>query len=250
VRKVSQRPVTKLKTEILIFDVDGVLVDVRDTYWRSALETVRHLTGREVTHAELHRWKAKPGNNDDWQMVASWCADLGFPTSYEQAQAAFSKFYWGADGQPGNVDREKIIVSPAQIGRWAAKFEINLFTGRNRREFDYTFAKWPGRPHFKTVITMEDARLKPHPEGLHKILSGRDPATALYLGDNIDDALAARDANVPFAAIIAPGEHNYLERAEKFQDLGAIELLPRARELNRLLSRLATENSSKPAKRS
>jgi len=31
--------------EILIFDVDGVLVDVRGTYWRSALDTVRHLTG-------------------------------------------------------------------------------------------------------------------------------------------------------------------------------------------------------------
>jgi len=27
--------------EILIFDVDGVLVDVRGTYWRSALDTVR-----------------------------------------------------------------------------------------------------------------------------------------------------------------------------------------------------------------
>ena len=43
------------------------------------------------------------------------------------------------------------------------------------------------------------------PEGLHKILAGRDPATALYLGDNIDDALAARAAGVPFMAIIAAG---------------------------------------------
>jgi HAD superfamily hydrolase (TIGR01548 family) len=240
---------TTHKTEILIFDVDGVLVDVRDTYWRSALETVRHLTGREVTHAELHRWKALPGNNDDWQMVASWCTELGFPTSYEQAQAAFSKFYWGTGGNSGNVDREKIIVSPVHIARWAAKFEINLFTGRNRREFDYTFAKWPGRPHFKTVVTMDDARLKPHPEGLHKILRGRDPGTALYLGDNIDDALAARDAGVPFAAIIAPGEHNYRVRAAQFRELGAIELLPSARELNRLLARLSKKPPAKAGKR-
>jgi len=43
---------------------------------------------------------------------------------------------------------------------------------------------------------MDDAKRKPHPEGLHKILGGRDPSTALYLGDNIDDALAAREANV------------------------------------------------------
>src|SRR5437762_13297621 len=50
-------------TEILIFDVDGVLVDVRGTYWRSALETVRYITGKRVTYAELHRWKSKPGFN-------------------------------------------------------------------------------------------------------------------------------------------------------------------------------------------
>ena len=55
--------------QILIFDVDGVLVDVRESFWRSALETVRFLTGKRVTWAELYKWKSKPGNNDDWSMV-------------------------------------------------------------------------------------------------------------------------------------------------------------------------------------
>ncbi len=73
---------------------------------------------------------------------------------------------------------------------------------------------------------------KPHAEGLHKILGARDPASALYLGDNIDDALAARDAGVPFMAIIAPGEHRYRERAARFRELGAIALLQRATDLN------------------
>jgi HAD superfamily hydrolase (TIGR01548 family) len=228
----------KLRPEILIFDVDGVLVDVRETYWRSAVETIRQLTGKRVTHAELHRWKSQPGNNDDWQMVARWATALGRPTTYAEAQAAFGEFYWGTDTRPGNVQREKIIVTPGQIGRWAARFELNLFTGRNRKEFEYTFAKWPGTAHFKMVVTMDDvAKMKPHPEGLHNILGKRDPATALYLGDNIDDALAAREAGVPFAAIIAEGEHNYRKRATVFRELGAIALLPRATALNALLAR-------------
>src|SRR5258708_39020493 len=62
--------------KILIFDVDGVLVDVRGTYWRSALQTVRHITGKRVTYAELHRWKSKPGFNDDWSMVSAWVSSL------------------------------------------------------------------------------------------------------------------------------------------------------------------------------
>jgi phosphoglycolate phosphatase-like HAD superfamily hydrolase len=82
---------------------------------------------------------------------------------------------------------------------------------------------------------MDDAKRKPHPEGLQKILGERDPATALYLGDNIDDALAARDANVPFMAIIAPGEHGYRQRAARFRELGARALLPRVTAISRIL---------------
>lgn len=220
-------------TEILIFDVDGVLVDVRGTYWRSALETVRYFTGKRVSYAELHRWKSKPGFNDDWAMVSAWVTSLGKPISYEEARDAFSRFYWGRDGKPGNVRNEKLIVTPRQIERWARRYELNLFTGRTRQEFSFTFERWPATKHFRTVITMDDVqRIKPHPEGLQKILRERDPATALFLGDNIDDALAARDAGVPFMAIIAPGEHRFRQRAARFRELGALALLPRATNLN------------------
>lgn len=221
--------------EILIFDVDGVLVDVRGTYWRSALETVRHLTGKRVTYTELHRWKSKPGFNDDWNMVSAWVTSLGHPATYEEARAAFEKFYWGSDGNLGNVRNEKLMVTPRQIEKWALRYELNLFTGRTRQEFSFTFENWPATKHFRTIITMDDAKRKPHPEGLQKILEQRDPATALYLGDNIDDALAARGAGVPFMAIIAPGEHGYRQRAAKFRELGALALLPRVAEVFRKL---------------
>jgi HAD superfamily hydrolase (TIGR01548 family) len=231
-RKEKKR---RAQPQILIFDVDGVLVDVRGTYWRSALETVRYLTGKRVTYDELHKWKSKPGFNDDWSMVSAWVTALGKPISYEEARAAFERFYWGSDGRPGNVRNEKLLVTPRQIERWAKRFELNLFTGRTRQEFSFTFDRWPAAKYFRTIITMDDARKKPHPEGLQTILGARDPATALYLGDNIDDALAAREAGVPFMAIIAPGEHGYRERATRFRKLGALALLSRATELNRWL---------------
>jgi len=221
-----------LRPQILIFDVDGVLVDVRGTYWRSALETVRHITGKRVTYAELHRWKSKPGFNDDWNMVSAWVSALGHPTSYEEARATFEKFYWGSEGKPGNVRNEKLMVTPRQIEKWAQRFELNLFTGRTRQEFSFTFERWPATRYFRTIVTMDDAKKKPHPEGLYKIVGQRDPSTALYLGDNIDDALAALAADMPFMAIIAPGEYGYRQRAVRFRELGALALLPRATDLN------------------
>jgi phosphoglycolate phosphatase-like HAD superfamily hydrolase len=80
---------------------------------------------------------------------------------------------------------------------------------------------------------MDDVKhKKPHPDGLLKILGRRDPATALYVGDNVDDALAARDAQVPFVAILPPGTFQYRKRAARFRELGALALLTRATALN------------------
>jgi HAD superfamily phosphatase len=230
---LRRRQLLKRIPEILIFDVDGVLVDVRQSFWRSALETMRFLTGKRVTWAELYRWKNKPGNNDDWTMVSNWATALGRPTTYEEARDAFQKFYWDFDGRPGNVRREKMLVTPRQVERWSRRFELNLFTGRTRREFTYSFERWAGTRHFRKVITMDDvARKKPYPDGLLKILRKRDPGRALYVGDNVDDALAAQAAGVPFMAILPAGIYGYRQRAAKFRELGALALLGRATDVS------------------
>ena len=162
-------------------------------------------------------------------MVSNWATALGRPTTYEQARDAFQKFYWDFDGRPGNVRREKMLVTPKLVERWAGRFELNLFTGRTRKEFTYTFERWAASRHFRSVVTMDDVtRKKPHPDGLLKILGGRDPGMALYVGDNIDDGLAARSAGVRFMAILPAGVHGYRQRAAQFRDLGALALLPRA----------------------
>lgn len=227
--------VRKLDPKILIFDVDGVLVDVRETYWRSGLQTIQHLTGKKPTWAEFYEWKRKPGNNDDWNMVSRWATTLGVPTTYEQARVAFQPFYWGRDGQSGNVAKEKLLITPKLIERWARRRELNLFTGRTRQEFSYTFDKWPAARSFRTVITMDDAKKKPNPEGLRIILAGRDPKSALYVGDNVDDALAAKAARIPFVGILSKRDADYRERARRFRQLGALALLERARDLDRWL---------------
>lgn len=219
--------------KILIFDVDGVLVDVRQSFWLSALETMRFLTGKRVAWSELHKWKSKPGNNDDWNMVSNWATALGRPTTYEEARDVFQRFYWGQNGKPGNVRKEKLIVAPRQIEKWARRCELNLFTGRTRKEFSYTFDRWTASRHFRTVITMDDVpRKKPYPDGLLKILGERDPETALYVGDNVDDALSARDARVPFVAILPAGTFEYRKRAARFRELGALALVPRVTALD------------------
>ena len=133
----------------------------------------------------------------------------------------------GKNGTAGNVRKEKLLVRPAQIERWARRFEMDLFTGRTRQEVAYTFERWRGTRHLRTVITMDDVRhKKPHPEGLRKILRRRDATTAVYVGDNVDDALAARAAGVAFLGIVAPAAFEAEKRRRRFRELGALGVLP------------------------
>lgn len=232
-KPISRRDALQQDPRILIFDVDGVLIDVRNTFWLSALQTVREITGKRATWAELYAWKSKPENNDDWRMVSNWVSAMGHEVSYEQARDAFQKYYWGENGRPGNVLKEKLLVTPKQFLKWAARRELNLFTGRTRKEFSYTFERMPAASLFRNVVTMDDVKKKkPSPEGLFKILGKRDPRSALYLGDNVDDALAAQAANVPFFAIVPRSSFEYRNRASHFRELGALAILNKVTDLD------------------
>ena len=190
-----------LQPELIIFDVDGVLVDVRGSFHRTTLETVKFFTGQRVTRAELHAWKNQSGFNDDWKLSTAWVQSLGGKFEYEEVKSKFIELYWGKHGR-GNVSREKWLLPVAHLKRLAKRAELAIFTGRTRKELDHTLERCRVGRFFKSVITVEDvSHPKPNPEGLQKILKARDPRSAVYVGDNVDDALASQSSGIPFIGI-------------------------------------------------
>jgi HAD superfamily hydrolase (TIGR01548 family) len=222
---------------LIIFDVDGVLVDTRASFQRTTLETVRFFTGKRVTRAELHRWKNRPGFNDDWKLSHAWVRALGGNMEYEEVKRRFVEIYWGKNGS-GNASREKWLLPHSALRRLAKAAELAIFTGRIRRELDYTLDRWKVRKYFEQIVTVENVQHpKPSPEGLLKILAGRDRDRALYLGDNIDDALAARSARMPFVGVLARRSEERRQRARRLRRLGATTILGRISELENWLAR-------------
>ena len=49
----------KNKIDVIVFDVDGVLVDVRGSFHRSTVQTVHHFTGKRVPMSEIQKWKSR-----------------------------------------------------------------------------------------------------------------------------------------------------------------------------------------------
>jgi HAD superfamily hydrolase (TIGR01548 family) len=222
---------------MVIFDVDGVLVDVRGSFHTTVLETVRFFTKKRVTRAELDRWKNKSGFNDDWKLSTAWVQSLGGKFEYDEVKRKFVELYWGKNGK-GNVAREKWLLPRTSLRRLASRSELALFTGRVRAEADYTLDRCRVREFFRHIITVEDVqRPKPDPEGLLKILNGRDPAKALYLGDNVDDALASRAAQIPFLGILPRNSEERRTRSALLTKHGARAILDDVKELEAYLRR-------------
>ena len=227
----------KLSPKLVIFDVDGVLVDVHGSFHRSIIETVHFFTGRRFPYAEIHEWKNRTGYNDDWRLTTDWIASVGDGVPYEEVKARFQKFYWGTKARPGNVSRERWLVTPGRLQRWSQRAELALFTGRTRRELRYTLESTDAKRIFRRVVTMDDVKKgKPDPEGLRLLLRGASPREALYLGDNIDDALSARRARVPFVGVLPHGSDAHQSRAARLRQLGAIDILNSVRDLEKLWS--------------
>jgi len=227
----------KLAPKLIIFDVDGVLVDVRGSFHKSIVDTVRFFTGKRVTYAGIHEWKNRTGYNDDWRLTTDWIASIGTAVPYEEVKARFQKFYWGTKAIPGNVAKERWLITHKQLQRWSRRAELALFTGRTRRELRYTLEASQGHDVFRRVITMDDVKKgKPDPEGLHLLLGRMPKREALYLGDNIDDALSAKRARVPFLGVLPHGSEAHQARAKRLRELGAIDILHSVRDLEKLLA--------------
>jgi HAD superfamily hydrolase (TIGR01548 family) len=234
---MARRPAEVKFPQLIIFDVDGVLVDTRGSFQKTTLETVRFFTGKRVTFAELHRWKNIPGYNDDWKLSTAWVRSLGGNFEYDEVKRKFVELYWGAN-RDGNVRLEKWLLPRPMLKRLAKRSELGIFTGRIWQELDYTLDRNKVREYFKDIVTADSVKLgKPDPEGLLKILAGRDPACAVYLGDNVDDALAARAARMPFVGVLPLRGAERRLRIGRLRELGALTVLPDARRLETWLLR-------------
>ncbi|MBZ2185408.1 MAG: HAD-IA family hydrolase [Bryobacter sp.] len=189
---------------MLVFDMDGVLVEVKESYRESIRATVQHFTGREPSHALIQDYKNRGGWNNDWKLSQELCRIEGHHIAYDTVIEVFNQYFFGHDGVPGLILRERWIDSNGVLSRLNDRFDFAVFTGRLQQEARITLARFATHLRFAEVIGDDDvSRSKPDPEGLLTLQSRHN--VVYYLGDTVDDARAAAAARVPFIAITAPG---------------------------------------------
>jgi len=216
-----------VQDQVLVFDMDGVLVDVTDSYRETIVLTVEHFTGKTITRELIQDYKNQGGWNNDWMLSQKICRDLGVEIEYPVIVEYFNDLFLGQ----GLIHRERWIPRNGFIERLGDKFELAIFTGRTRQEATITLNRERLLDRFLLLTADDVEREKPAPDGLLKIAALRPSKKLLYVGDTVDDARCARSANVPFIGIAAPSSPRRAELLDLFHQEGAIQVLENVNEI-------------------
>ena len=218
--------------DILVFDMDGVLVEVSESYRETVVQTVHRLSGKTIARELIQEYKNQGGWNNDWALSQRILCDLGYEVEYKTVVEQFNKLFLGDHGSGGLINRERWIPRPGFFERLGERFQLAIFSGRLRHEADITLNRSAPNIHFDPIVCAEDVRAgKPDPEGLLKIAAANPGKRLLYFGDIVDDARASRAAGVPFVGVAAKNG----EVIRLFQDEEAIAIIDDINEAGDLL---------------
>lgn len=223
--------------QIIVFDMDGVLAEVTESYREAIVQTVEHFTGNRIARGLIQQYKNAGGWNNDWALSQKIASDLGVEVEYQTVVDYFNQIFIGGKNGEGLIYRESWIPEPGLLSRLGSRFDLSIFTGRLRYELDITLARFAPETRFHPIICAEHvSQPKPSPEGLHTIQRMKPSSKLWYVGDTIDDARSASAAGVPFIGIIATGHSAKEELRQLFHKENAVAILENVNNIEGVLN--------------
>src|ERR1700689_4814756 len=83
---------------LIVFDMDGVLTEVSESYREAIVQTVEHFTGQRITRDLIQDYKNRGGWNNDWALSKQISSDLGVEVEYQTVVDQFNEIFLGSDG--------------------------------------------------------------------------------------------------------------------------------------------------------
>ncbi len=227
--------------DVIVFDMDGVLVEVMESYREAIRQTVKHFTGEVVSHDEIQDFKNAGGWNNDWLLSQRLISDRGKHVEYADVVQYFNQIFLG-ENRDGLIRNEKWMPGDGLLERLAKRAALAIFTGRAKYEADATLQRYADGIRFHPLITDECVtNAKPAPDGLELIKREHADKNIWYLGDTVDDAMSAQAAAVPFIGVSTPHNPRHREIADILKQFGAFAVLDDINQLEALLQSTARE---------
>ncbi len=167
----------------IVFDVDGVIVDVRESYHYAIKETAEFFLGREVPLSAVKEIKYSRAINNDWDVTHEVIREFGGSADYKKLVEKFTEIYEKLKY------REKQII-PTELFRElkSAGVPLGIVTGRPKDDLEFVLDRFGLREFFDATVDEDDIAdknlRKPHPFPLHLCMELLNAKEGIYVGDN------------------------------------------------------------------
>ncbi|MDP6648092.1 MAG: histidinol-phosphate transaminase [Candidatus Woesearchaeota archaeon] len=201
-----------LKEDVLLFDLDGVLVDVSNSYRLAIKETAEFFTKQKAVNDEIQKFKEQGGLNNDWDLTEAIISSRNVNVSKEEIIKKFQELYLGENKKNGFIDNETWLLPKKILQNLYRKYRLGIVTGRPKEEALYVLQKNGALEFFDVIITMQDYpedKAKPNPFSINLALEKLGRKNAVYIGDSIDDMKAAQNAKIMAIGVMPPNISSY-----------------------------------------
>ena len=120
----------------LIFDMDGVLADVAQSYRQAIVQTAVQY-GVTLTHEQIEKEKISGNANNDWILTHRMLASQGVTNvSLDEVTSTFEALYQGTEFTNGLYKLESLIPARGVLQELALRFShgMVIVTGRPRKD--------------------------------------------------------------------------------------------------------------------
>ena len=215
--------------ETVIFDLDGTLVDTAPDITAALNHTLQTLSFPVASEAEVRHMVGQGART----LIEKGVAAAGSSLSPVELEAAFATFldYYGDHVADRSVPFPHAVEVLDQLA--GDGIGMGVCTNKPQGLSDMLLEALDLDEYFDAVLGADSVpNPKPHGDHLLQTIArmGRDPASAVMVGDSQTDVGAARDAGVPIVAvsfgytIVPPSELGADRLIDSFADLpGALE---------------------------
>lgn len=232
--RLKQAILAAISPQAILFDMDGVLAGVKESYRRAIILTAKNF-GINVTFEDIAIMKEKGNANNDWILTKKLLAERGVEVELDKVIEVYQKFYLGSPSVPGLREQEFLLCPKEILEKLSSKYLLAIVTGRPRKEAEDFLQKFEIENLFSVLVCMEDAPLKPDPLPVEMALEKLAVKRAWMIGDTADDILAAKGAGVISLSLVASGEKDHSRNIKNLLSVGSARVLSNINELLEIL---------------
>ena len=181
----------------LIFDMDGVLIDVSRSYLQAIRQTASYFLQEPVTDDMVARIKKRVDMNNDWDATYALIHDSSL--AFSTVKDYFQQLYLGDENETGLMKLEQLLIPRTKLILLRSQYgKMGIATGRPREEALAAIQQHGLEGVFDVVVALEDCpRAKPAPDPIQLVINQLQLTDTVYIGDSPGDVSAASAAGIP-----------------------------------------------------